>query len=94
MRPRVSWLTYGHTPEGMTRRTFLTASVALAATALAGLQTVSPELYDAGYIDGATGWQKFWHITMPLIKPIAVVVIVFSFVVTFADFQEIGRAHV
>jgi multiple sugar transport system permease protein len=56
---------------------------------LAGLQTVPPELYDAGDIDGATGWQKFWHITVPLIKPIAVVVIVFSFVVTFADFQVV-----
>ena len=56
---------------------------------LAGLQTVPPELYDAGDIDGATGWQKFWHITIPLIKPIAVVVIVFSFVVTFADFQVV-----
>ena len=56
---------------------------------LAGLQTVPLELYDAGDIDGATGWQKFWHITIPLIKPIAVVVIVFSFVVTFADFQVV-----
>jgi len=56
---------------------------------LAGLQTVPLELYDAGDIDGATGWQKFWHITVPLIKPIAVVVIVFSFVVTFADFQVV-----
>ncbi len=33
MRPRVSWPTHGHTPEGMTRRAFLTASMALAATA-------------------------------------------------------------
>jgi multiple sugar transport system permease protein len=56
---------------------------------LAGLQTVPSELYDAGDIDGATGWQKFRHITMPLIKPIAVVVVVFSFVVTFADFQVV-----
>jgi multiple sugar transport system permease protein len=54
---------------------------------LAGLQTVPSELYDAGDIDGASGWQKFWQITLPLIKPIAVVVIVFSIVVTFADFQ-------
>jgi len=56
---------------------------------LAGLQTVPPELYDAGDIDGATAWQKFWHITMPLIQPIAIVVIVFSFVITFADFQVV-----
>ncbi|HEY7494233.1 MAG TPA: sugar ABC transporter permease [Candidatus Tectomicrobia bacterium] len=60
-----------------------------AITFLAGLQTVPIELYDAGDVDGATGWQKFWHITLPLIRPIAVVVVVFSFVVTFADFQVV-----
>jgi multiple sugar transport system permease protein len=54
---------------------------------LAGLQTVPVELYDAGDIDGANAWQKFWAITLPLIKPIAVVVTVFSIVVTFSDFQ-------
>lgn len=54
---------------------------------LAGLQTVPPELYDAADIDGASGWKKFWHVTMPLIRPITVVVVVFSVVVTFADFQ-------
>ncbi len=54
---------------------------------LAGLQTVPPDLYDAGSIDGANGWQRFWHITLPMIQPIVVVVIVFSIVVTFADFQ-------
>jgi multiple sugar transport system permease protein len=60
-----------------------------AITLLAGLQTVPQELYDAGDIDGTSGWQKFWHITLPLIKPIAVVVVIFSFVVTFADFQVV-----
>ena len=54
---------------------------------LAGLQTIPPELYEAAEIDGASGWKKFWHVTLPLIKPVAVVVIVFSIVVTFADFQ-------
>jgi len=56
---------------------------------LAGLQTVPRELYDAGNIDGTNEFQKFWHITLPLIKPIAVVVTVFSFVVTFSDFQVV-----
>jgi multiple sugar transport system permease protein len=60
-----------------------------AITLLAGLQTVPQELYDAGDIDGTSSWQKFWHITLPLIKPIAVVVVIFSFVVTFADFQVV-----
>jgi multiple sugar transport system permease protein len=54
---------------------------------LAGLQTISPELYEAAAIDGANGWQRFWHVTLPGIKPITVVVLVFSIVVTFSDFQ-------
>ena len=56
---------------------------------LAGLQTVPEDLYDAGDIDGTNGWQRFWHITLPSIKPIAVVVVVFSIVVTFADFEVV-----
>jgi multiple sugar transport system permease protein len=56
---------------------------------LAGLQTVPQDLYDAGDIDGASGWQRFWRITLPVIKPIAVVVVVFSIVVTFADFEVV-----
>jgi multiple sugar transport system permease protein len=56
-------------------------------TFLAGLQTVPLELYDAGNIDGTNGWQRFWHITLPMIRPIVVVVVVFSIVVTFADFE-------
>ena len=54
---------------------------------LAALQTIPPELYDAADIDGATGWRKFWHVTLPMIKPVAIVVVVFSVVITFADFQ-------
>lgn len=54
---------------------------------LAGLQTIPPELYDAAEIDGATGLKKFWYVTLPLVKPVAIVVVVFSIVVTFADFQ-------
>jgi multiple sugar transport system permease protein len=54
---------------------------------LAALQTIPPELYDAADIDGATGWKMFWHVTLPLVKPVAIVVVVFSVVVTFADFQ-------
>ena len=58
-----------------------------AITFLAGLQTVPVELYDAGEIDGTNRWQRFWYITLPMIRPIVVVVVVFSIVVTFADFE-------
>ncbi|HHW03117.1 MAG TPA: sugar ABC transporter permease [Thermoanaerobacterales bacterium] len=36
---------------------------------LAGLQAIPEELYEAGKVDGATGWQAFWHITLPMLKP-------------------------
>jgi len=58
-----------------------------AITFLAGLQTVPQDLYDAGNIDGTNGWQRFRNITLPMIQPIVVVVMVFSIVVTFADFE-------
>ncbi|HEY1269485.1 MAG TPA: sugar ABC transporter permease [Candidatus Binatia bacterium] len=54
---------------------------------LAGLQTISPDLYEAAAIDGAGGWHRFWHVTLPGIRPIMIVVLVFSIIVTFADFQ-------
>jgi len=40
---------------------------------LAGLQKVGTEVYEAASIDGATGWEKFWKITLPHIKPIAMI---------------------
>src|SRR5262249_30463899 len=60
-----------------------------AITLLAGLQTVNPDLHEAAELDGANAWQRFWRITLPLIKPIMLVVVLFSMVATFADFQLI-----
>jgi multiple sugar transport system permease protein len=54
---------------------------------LAGLQTISPDLYEAAEIDGAGAWKKFRKITLPLLTPLLTVVIVFSTIWTFADFQ-------
>jgi len=56
-------------------------------TLLAGLQTVPPELYEAATIDGATGWQRFRFVTLPLLQPIILIVTLFSVIFTFADFQ-------
>jgi len=61
----------------------------VAITLLAGLQTVSPSLYEAATIDGATPWQRFRHITYPLLTPIIAVVMTFSVLFTFTDFQLI-----
>jgi multiple sugar transport system permease protein len=56
-------------------------------TLLAGLQTVPVELYEAATIDGASGWQRFRFITLPIIQPIILIVTLFSVIFTFADFQ-------
>jgi multiple sugar transport system permease protein len=61
----------------------------VAITLLAGLQTVPPSLYEAATIDGATPWQMFRHITYPLLTPIIAVVMTFSVLFTFTDFQLI-----
>jgi multiple sugar transport system permease protein len=54
---------------------------------LAGLQTISPELNEAAAIDGAKPWQRFWHVTWPLLLPVTMVVVLFSIIQTLADFQ-------
>jgi multiple sugar transport system permease protein len=59
----------------------------VAISLLAGLQTISPSLYEAALIDGATGWQRFRHITFPLLLPILAIVMTFSIIFTFTDFQ-------
>jgi multiple sugar transport system permease protein len=54
---------------------------------LAGLQTISPELHEAAAIDGARAWSRFRHVTWPLLLPVTLVIVLFSVIQTFADFQ-------
>jgi multiple sugar transport system permease protein len=56
---------------------------------LAGLQTISPTLYEAAALDGATPLQRFRYVTLPLLTPIIAVVMTFSVLFTFTDFQLI-----
>ena len=56
---------------------------------LAGLQTISSSLYEAAALDGATPWQRFRYVTLPLLTPIIAVVMTFSVLFTFTDFQLI-----
>ena len=44
---------------------------------LAGLQAIPDDLYEAASVDGATGWQQFWHITLPLIRPAVLLALLF-----------------
>jgi multiple sugar transport system permease protein len=61
----------------------------VAITLLAGLQTISPSFYEAASLDGATDWQQFRYVTLPLLTPIIAVVMTFSVLFTFTDFQLI-----
>jgi multiple sugar transport system permease protein len=61
----------------------------VAITLLAGLQTIPPSLHEAATLDGATAWQRFLHITLPMLTPIIAVVMTFSVLFTFTDFQLI-----
>lgn len=58
-----------------------------AVSILAGLMTIPNELYEAADIDGASWHRKYWHVTLPLLQPVIAVVVLFSTIWTFADFQ-------
>lgn len=61
----------------------------VAISLLAGLQTIPPSLHEAATLDGATSWQRFRYITLPMLTPIIAVVMTFSVLFTFTDFQLI-----
>lgn len=52
---------------------------------LAGLQTISPSLYEAAVVEGATSWEMFWKITFPMISPLILVNVVYSVVDSFTN---------
>lgn len=56
---------------------------------LAGMQAVSDDLYEAASLDGATGWQQFWKITLPNIMPVMFNVSIIVFTSNFAAFEII-----
>lgn len=55
---------------------------------LSGLQSISPSLYEAAKIDGATEWEIFWKVTIPMISPIMLLVMVFTLVASFTDLSN------
>jgi len=54
---------------------------------LAALKSVPGELYEAAEIDGASAWQRFLHITLPMMQNIIAITVLFSLIVTFANFD-------
>ncbi|GEM82448.1 carbohydrate ABC transporter permease [Meiothermus hypogaeus] len=54
---------------------------------LAGLQTIPKELYEAAQVDGASRWQSFWRITLPLLTPAILVAMIFRTITAFQTFD-------
>ncbi len=58
-------------------------------TLLAGLQTIPPELFEASRVDGASHWQSYWSITLPLLRPAFLVALVINVMNVFNSFPII-----
>ena len=58
-----------------------------AITILAGLVSIPKDLYEAAETDGAGAMARFWHITLPMLKPVLAIVVLFSTIFTFSDFN-------
>jgi multiple sugar transport system permease protein len=56
---------------------------------LAALQEIPPTLYEAASIDGATKWQQFWRITVPMLRPVLLLVIVLGTIGTWQVFDQV-----
>lgn len=55
---------------------------------LAGLQAIPNDLYEAARIDGANGWQRFWHVTLPALGPMLLLVSILTMAGYFQLFAE------
>ena len=58
-----------------------------AITILAGLVAIPRDLYEAAETDGAGPWSRFWYVTLPMLRPVLAVVVLFSTIFTFSDFN-------
>ncbi len=54
-----------------------------------GLQSIPPDIYEAAAIDGANGWQRFWRITFPLLRPVSAITLLLGLVYTLKVFDII-----
>ena len=55
---------------------------------LAGLQSISPSIYESAKIEGATGWESFWKITFPMVKPLILLNLFYSLIDSFTNPQN------
>ncbi len=83
--PSVAWLAI------MFQNIFTTAPTFMVMF-LAALQDIPPSLYEAANIDGAAGWQRFWKITLPMLRPIILLVVVLGTIGTLQIFDQVFLA--
>jgi ABC-type sugar transport system permease subunit len=57
---------------------------------LAGLKSINPQLLEAAHVDGATGWQTFWRILLPLLTPVTIIVVVISVIDSLRAFDLVS----
>ncbi|KDE49801.1 hypothetical protein DI44_04335 [Geobacillus sp. CAMR5420] len=55
---------------------------------MATLQDIPDSLYEAAELDGANAWQKFWHVTVPYLRPVTSFVVVMGLIGTFQLFDQ------
>ena len=83
----VQWLTSASTAFGGALFARLWTALPFTTFAfLSALQSIPINLYEAAIIDGTTAWQKFWYITVPLLRPVALAVLLISFIWSFNSF--------
>ena len=61
---------------------------------LAGLQSISPSIYEACKIDGATGWETFWKVTFPMISPMILVNSIYTVIDSFTKADNSVMAYI
>ncbi len=61
---------------------------------LAGLQSISPAIYEACRIDGATGWETFWKITFPMISPMILVNAIYTIIDAFTRSSNVTMSYI
>ena len=61
---------------------------------LAGLQSISPSLYECASVEGASAWEKYWKITVPLVSPIILVNVVYTIIDTFSAYDNVMLRYV
>ena len=77
----------------------ITSIVSMAAVSIvifiAGLQSISPSIYEASYIEGATKWEVFWKISLPMVSPLILLSVVYTIVDNFngSNNAVIARIH-